>query len=109
MSPNGWTNDKLGIEWTKHFDVSTKGRTKGVYRMLILDGHRSHLTAEFDQYCKNNQIITLCMPAHASHLLQPLDVSCFKPLKRAYGTEVYNYVRRGIHHIDKQDFLGINQ
>jgi hypothetical protein len=25
------------------------------------------------------------MPAYLSHLLQPLDVGCFEPLKRAYG------------------------
>ena len=47
------------------------------------------------------------MPAHTSHLLQPLDVSCFSPLKRAYGQEVQKLARHGIHHIDKEDFLSI--
>ena len=27
------------------------------------------------------------MPPHSSHLLQPLDVGCFAPLKHAYVTE----------------------
>ena len=42
-----------------------------------------------------------------SHLLQPLDVSCFAPLKRAYGHEVQELARQSILYIDKVDFLSI--
>ncbi|ODM14891.1 hypothetical protein SI65_09643 [Aspergillus cristatus] len=45
------------------------------------------------------------MPAHSSHLLQPLDVGCFSPLKRAYGRLVENKARCNFNHIDKFDFL----
>ncbi len=47
------------------------------------------------------------MPPHSSHLLQPLDVGCFGPLKRAYGSYTQEKTRLGIHHIDKPDFLEI--
>jgi len=107
VSDNGWTTDKLGVEWVKHFNRHTASRTHGVYRLLILDGHSSHATPEFDQYCTENKIITLCMPAHTSHLLQPLDVSCFSPLKRAYGHEIQELARQGVYHVDKIDFLTI--
>jgi DDE superfamily endonuclease len=80
-------------------------RVKGMYRLLILDGHGSHATPEFDQFCTQNRIITICMPPHSSHLLQPLDVACFSPLKRAYSREIQQLIRQGIHHIDKDDFL----
>ena len=93
----------------KHFDRQTKSRTIGSYRLLILDGHSSHATPEFDQYCTNNKIISLCMPAYTSHLLQPLDVSCFSPLKRAYGQEVAELARQGVFHVDKLEFLSMNQ
>jgi hypothetical protein len=56
-------------------------RTKGTYRLLIIDGHSSHVTPEFDLFCKEYSIITLCMLPHLSHLLQPLDVGCFSVLK----------------------------
>ena len=69
VSDNGWTTDELGFEWIKHFNTHTESRTKGAYRLLILDGHSSHATPEFDQYCTANKIITLCMPTHTSHLL----------------------------------------
>ncbi|KAH7469551.1 hypothetical protein FOMA001_g13871 [Fusarium oxysporum f. sp. matthiolae] len=85
LSENGWTNNQLGLDWLQHFDRSTKDRSVGSYRLLILDGHESHHSIEFERYCEENKIITLCMPAHASHLLQPLDVGCFGPLKRPMG------------------------
>ena len=45
------------------------------------------------------------MPAHSSHLLQPLDVGCFSLLKRAYGRLIEDKMRLGFNHIDKFDFL----
>jgi hypothetical protein len=45
------------------------------------------------------------MPAHSSHLLQPLDVGCFVVLKRAYGRFVSDLARAGYNHIDKLDFI----
>jgi hypothetical protein len=57
--------------------------------------------------CRDNHIISLCIPSHSSHLLQPLDVSCFSVLKREYGQQVLNQIRLGINHIDKDDFLEI--
>jgi hypothetical protein len=109
VSDNGWTNDGLGYEWIQHFHRHTESRSSGAYRLLILDGHSSHATPEFDQFCTENKIITLCMPAHTSHLLQPLDVGCFSPLKTAYGHEVSELARQGVFHVDKLDFLWIYQ
>jgi len=45
------------------------------------------------------------MPAHLSHLLQPLDVGCFSLLKRAYGDQINSLVRNYINHITKLEFL----
>jgi hypothetical protein len=45
------------------------------------------------------------MPAHSSHLLQPLDVGCFAPLKKAYGKQVEELMRNHINHITKLEFL----
>ena len=69
VSENGWTNNELGLAWLKHFDAHTKDRSVGVYRLLILDGHESHLNQDFKDYCSENKIITVCMPAHSSHIL----------------------------------------
>jgi hypothetical protein len=108
LSENGWTNNELGLKWLSEvFEKYTVTRTIGKYRLLILDGHGSHSTPEFDHYCKEHAIITLCMPPHSSHLLQPLDVGCFAVLKRSYGRQVGDFLRLGINHIDKAEFLPI--
>src|SRR2546421_274516 len=105
MSENGWTTNELGLEWIQHFEKHTKDRTSGAWRLLILDGHDSHISAEFDAFCQEQKIITLCMPAHSSHLLQPLDVGCFSPLKNAYGQQIEEFMRSYINHISKDEFL----
>jgi hypothetical protein len=75
LSDNGWTNDNLGLQWVQTvFDPITTPHTVGTHRLLILDSHGSHGTPEFDTFCKEKNIITLCMPAYSSHILQPLDV-----------------------------------
>jgi hypothetical protein len=45
------------------------------------------------------------MPPHSSHLLQPLDVGCFSPLKRAYGDEINSLSQYGTKKIKKEAFL----
>jgi hypothetical protein len=105
VSENGWTNNDLGLEWLKHFDSHTKKKTIGNHRLLIIDGHESHDSLQFQNYYKENKIITLCMPPHSSHLLQPLDVGCFAPLKKAYRRQAEFLIRQGINHITKIEFL----
>jgi hypothetical protein len=105
VSESGWTTNEKGLEWIRHFDQHTKGRTKGAYRILILDGHESHHSVVFELYCKEHNIITLCMPAHSSHKLQPLDVGCFRPLKRSYGKQIEGLIRAHITHVSKEDFF----
>ena len=39
------------------------------------------------------------------HILQPLNVGCFSPLKKAYGRQIENYMRLYINHITKLEFL----
>ncbi|KAL1955947.1 hypothetical protein VTO42DRAFT_7932 [Malbranchea cinnamomea] len=47
-----------GIFWVKEvFDKHTRHRTKGQYRLLIMDSHGGHATPEFDSFCMENQIV----------------------------------------------------
>lgn len=49
--------------------------------ILYLDGHKSHLSLELSEFCTEKKIILYCLPPNATHILQPCDVSIFKPLK----------------------------
>ena len=73
--------------------------------MLVLDGHGSYMSPKFDAFCKEKNIITLCMPPHSSHLLQPLNVRCFSLLKVTYSREISDFVKYHINYITKLEFL----
>jgi DDE superfamily endonuclease len=45
------------------------------------------------------------MPSHSSHLLQPLDVGCFTPLKQAYGRQIEDLIRNHINYVTNLEFL----
>jgi hypothetical protein len=45
------------------------------------------------------------MPPHLSHLLQPLNISCFTVLKRSYGKLVKQKMSLGVNHINKEEFI----
>lgn len=102
---NGWTDNDTALDWIRHFDKHTAVRQQGVYRMIVLDGHESHLSSQFEDFCKEKNIITLCLPAHSSHLTQPLDVGCFSVLKRMYGRELEAFIKAHINHITKTEFF----
>jgi hypothetical protein len=61
--------NEIGLTWLNLFYKYTKDRTVGTHRLLILDGHGSHVNPEFDQFCLDHKIIVVYMPAHSLHLL----------------------------------------
>ena len=69
------------------------------------DGHGSHITIEFVEFCLSVNIVAYCLPAHSTHLLQPLDVGLFSPLQKAYGVQVDRLVRFGNVVVTKGNFL----
>jgi hypothetical protein len=77
----------------------------GGYRLLILDGHESHLNQDFKDHCLEHKILTLCMPPYSSYVFQLLDVVCFSPLKRKYSQRVRDFARKRVFHINKESFL----
>jgi hypothetical protein len=50
----------------------------------VIDGHGSHMSVEFCFMAKMHKIWLHFLPPHSSHITQPLDVTCFSPLKTLY-------------------------
>ena len=65
------------------------------------------MTPEFDLFCKEYLIITLCILLHSLHLLQSLDIGCFVVLKQSYRRQIEGYIYNRVNHIDKEDFLTV--
>jgi DDE superfamily endonuclease len=87
-SLNGWTTDKLGYHWlTTIFDRHTrkKARKGHEYRLLIIDGHGSHINIRFLNWCEENRVLVAVFLPHSTYRLQPLDVALFSPLATYYS------------------------
>ena len=105
-SRRGWTNDDIGLEWLRRcFEPETREKADGKWRVLIVDGHGSHVTDDFITQAYLNNIILLRLPSHTSHLLQPLDVGLFGPLKKYASDEMEPLVQANVSRIRKEDWL----
>ncbi|XP_065671731.1 jerky protein homolog-like [Hydra vulgaris] len=51
---------------------------------MFMDGHRSHLSKELSMYCSSERIHLISLFPNATHILQPLDVSVFGPMKKKW-------------------------
>ena len=72
--------------------------------LLILDGHKAHLTLDVLTKVRRNQIDMFTIPSHTSHGLQPLDVACFKSFKVASRAHKQTWnVRNHGSKVRKQD------
>ena len=106
---NGWTNNEIGYEWlTTIFDRYTKRKASlnKEWRLLICDGHGSHLNMEFLDWCHKNKILVAVFPPHSTHRLQPLDVSLFSPLAKYYSRELDYHMAysQGLFSVGKRHF-----
>ncbi|XP_077660626.1 transposase [Aspergillus fumigatus Af293] len=82
---NGWISDELAHQWPQSFIKATNERTKrGEKRILIFDGHGSHLTVDFLQTCEDNGVIPFGFLPHTTHLCQPLDGKPFLSYKQHF-------------------------
>ena len=62
--------------------------------LLVQDGHGSHVSIEIIEMARVNDVTLLCLPAHTSHILQPLHVGVFKSFKTSFNKACGNYVRQ---------------
>ncbi|KAF4438764.1 hypothetical protein F53441_12724 [Fusarium austroafricanum] len=77
------------VEWLKEVYLpQTQPADESDARLIILDGHRSHVSDEWMATCFLNNVYCCYLPAHCSHGLQPLDNGPFNASKAAYRKEL---------------------
>ena len=87
MQKKGWIDSYLFSKWMDHFLAKMRKRgllSSTARHLLMLDGHKAHLTLEVATKAKKHGVDMLTLPSHTSHGLQLVDVSCFKPFKVAF-------------------------
>ncbi|XP_075975831.1 uncharacterized protein LOC142976394 isoform X1 [Anticarsia gemmatalis] len=51
---------------------------------LFLDGHTSHISLPLTTFCKEKGIVLVALLPSSTHVLQPLDVAVFRPVKETW-------------------------
>ena len=106
-SDKGWTNEDLGISWLeKIFLPQTEAKAGFGHRLLILDGHASHVNWRFFDLCHQNRVILGILFPYSTHRLQPLDLKIFSPLSVAYSNEIDRLIQSsgGFSTMTKRNF-----
>jgi hypothetical protein len=82
-SPNGWTDDFIGVEWFEKSFITqaTVQNTSGKPILLIVDSHHSHKSLKIIDLTIQHNIIIFCLLPHMTYKLQPLDVGVFGPFQ----------------------------
>ena len=105
---SGYMDDELGYYYiSKHFERHTQ-RPEKRPRILIVDGHSSHICWPVIQHALNHHTHVIQLPSKSTHLLQPLDVGCFALLQAAYERHLRAWLLDNpLSVIRKVDFLGL--
>jgi DDE superfamily endonuclease len=109
-SSNRWSNNDYGLYWLEQvFDPVTRPSSPRVKRLLIVDGHSSHINMAFILKYWDLRIVLLILPPYSTHRLQPLDVLLFGLLELAYSQELNKFQAQslGLTSIKKRHFLNL--
>ncbi|XP_052798487.1 uncharacterized protein LOC128230336 [Mya arenaria] len=94
VSLTGWSNTDVFEYYMKHHLLKyLPPRSPNEPVLILYDGHKSHVSLSLIEWAKEYNIILFVLPPHCSHLLQPLDVSCFGPLEMAWNALIHRYMR----------------
>ena len=82
-SSSGWFEMPTLEDWFTTVALPHLKRLSGK-KVMIGDNLSSHLSAQVIKSCEENNISFVFLPPRSTHFMQPLDVSFFAPLKRAW-------------------------
>ncbi len=105
LSSNRWIDMELFSGW--FFDHFLKYAPRCRPLLLLLDGHSSHYCPEAIKMAAAEKVIIFALPPNTTHLAQPLDRSCFSPLKSQWKQVVQAFVARYHRSVTRYDFCSL--
>ncbi|KAJ8952784.1 hypothetical protein NQ318_008101, partial [Aromia moschata] len=102
-SVSGLFDSELFEDWFITIAIPYFRRLNGP-KVLIGDNLNSHITNSVIEECENNEIKFVLLPPNSTHLLQPLYVAYFRPLKACWRNilEKWKIKHRGV--VPKTEF-----
>jgi len=103
-SENGWMTSETFYEYISNIFLPFILKSNIPRPVVIfLDGHRSHLSLHLSKFCHENGLILIALYPNSTHILQPLDVAVFAPLKTIWKKKVKEWRYENESEISKFD------
>ena len=104
---SGWMTSETFFKWFEEWEAKTRSVTEDgelEKRLLIFDGHSSHLWYGTIELARTQKVTIIKIPPHTTDLLQPLDVSVFKALKNYWGAILFKRNKLARSKLTKAEF-----
>ena len=86
VSESGWMEANNFLSWfQKLFLPAVTHLTKSSSVHLLFDGHHSHISLELIRVARENNVKLFCLPSNCTHIVQPLDMGVFGPMKKVWA------------------------
>ena len=87
-SKNGWIANRIAYAWLTNVFLPKTKPPSDEARLLLFNCHRSYYIVEFLLEYKRNNVWLVFLPPYLTHVLQPLDLLCFSPVKLKYWEQI---------------------
>jgi hypothetical protein len=106
-SKSGWMDQFIFPSFLEHFQAN-RVHIPDKKCVLVLDGHKSHVSDSAVEYALNHDIELVCIPPHSTHRLQPIDTHFNRPLKQLWSREISRYLMESdVVLLNKQNFHNV--
>lgn len=89
---NGWMEAEIFFNYFVNNLLKHVNKERPI--VIIYDGHSSHISIKLVEKARQENIILLKLPPHTSHILQPMDLCVFKPLKLMWDENLTKWQRK---------------
>lgn len=104
---SGWFDSTAYTDWFSKVFLPAVRRQEG-RKIIIGDNLSSHFTEDVLRLADEHNIEFVCFPANSTHLMQPLDVAFFAPMKRIWRKILESYkLSAGSDTLSKDRFPGL--
>ena len=109
VSSSGWMEEVNYLKWFElQFYPAVKHLLSSGPVVLVFDGHFSHMGIDLILTAREKQIHLLCLPPNCTHVLQPLDVGVFGPVKECWRSILkLHQIKTRARNVTKERFPGL--
>ena len=93
VTDSGWSNSEVFRNYLENHFLKFVPCHIDQKILLLLDGHKLHISVGLVEWANAQGIILYILPAHTSHRLQPMDVGCYGLLQRIYNSLCHKFIR----------------